>query len=58
MTQKLQSLAQALLDAAKTAGAQAADAIVVDGRSIDISLRKGALEQASARKKLNWGCGF
>ena len=52
MTQKLQSLAQALLDAAKTAGAQAADAIVVDGRSIDISLRKGALEQAQRSEEI------
>lgn len=55
MTQKLQSLAQALLDAAKTAGAQAADAIVVDGRSIDISLRKGALEQAQRSEEIELG---
>ena len=55
MTDKLQSLTQALLDAAKRAGAQAADAIAVDGRSVSISLRQGALEQAERAEEIELG---
>ena len=46
MTQSLPDLTQALLDAAKTAGADAADAIAVTGTSVSIDVRAGKLEQA------------
>jgi PmbA protein len=46
MTQSLASLTEALLDAVKRAGAEAADAIAVSGTSVSIDIRKGALEQA------------
>ncbi len=46
MTGKLQHLTNALLDAALRAGAEAADALAMDGASIGIDLRAGALEKA------------
>lgn len=46
MTLNLQDLTHALLDAAKTAGADSADAISLKGTSVSIDVRKGALEQA------------
>ena len=46
MTQSLSDLSQQMLDAARSAGADAADAIVVDGTSLSITVREGALEQA------------
>ncbi|WP_425039876.1 TldD/PmbA family protein [Primorskyibacter sp. S187A] len=46
MTQQLERLAQALLSAAKTAGADAADAMTIGGTSLSIDVRNGALEQA------------
>ncbi|MCA0998724.1 TldD/PmbA family protein [Alloyangia pacifica] len=42
----LQSLTAQLLDVAKQAGADAADAIAIDGTSLSIDVRGGALEQA------------
>ncbi len=46
MTDHLASLTEALLAAARSAGAEAADAIAVSGTSLSIDIRKGALEQA------------
>jgi PmbA protein len=46
MTDRLETLTQALLTAAKKAGAETADAIAVDGTSLSIDVREGALEQA------------
>ncbi len=46
MPHALESLTDTLLRAAKKAGADAADAIAVKGRSLDIAVRKGALEKA------------
>lgn len=46
MTNSLETQTQALLDAARAAGADAADALAVDGTSISIEVRAGALEQA------------
>ena len=46
MTQSLPSLTQALLDAARKAGADAADAMAVAGTSLSIDVRGGKLEQA------------
>lgn len=46
MTNRLAPLTDALLDAARKAGADAADAIAVDGRSISIDVRGAGLEQA------------
>ncbi len=43
---RLASLTQALLDAAKAAGAEAADAMALSGISQSIDIRAGALEQA------------
>ena len=46
MPATLQQLTEALLDAALRAGAEAADALAMDGASIGIDLRAGALEKA------------
>ena len=46
MTQSLADISQALLDAARKAGADTADAIVAQGTSISIDVREGKLEQA------------
>ncbi|MDX1781318.1 MAG: TldD/PmbA family protein [Thalassovita sp.] len=46
MTQTLEHLTHALLDAARKAGADAADAIAVAGTSLSIDVREGRLEQA------------
>lgn len=46
MTIDLDALTHALLDAAKAAGADAADAMAVQGTSVSIDVRGGALEQA------------
>ena len=46
MTTSLDDLTARLLDAARKAGAEAADALAVRGTSQTIDLRKGALEQA------------
>lgn len=47
MTQTpLADLTQALLDAARKAGADAADALAVDGLSLSVDVRQGKLEQA------------
>ncbi|RKF16265.1 TldD/PmbA family protein [Roseovarius spongiae] len=46
MTTSLTDLAEMLLDAARRAGADGADAIVASGRSVMIDVRAGQLEQA------------
>lgn len=46
MTHPLDALAQGLLDAALRAGAEAADAKVVQERSVQVDMRGGLLEQA------------
>ncbi|MCR8724939.1 TldD/PmbA family protein [Frigidibacter sp. ROC022] len=47
MTQtELPDLTQALLDAARKAGAESADALAVDGLSLSVDVRQGKLEQA------------
>lgn len=46
MPAALATLTAALLDAARTAGAETADALAVSGASLSIDIRAGALEQA------------
>ncbi|MGY3438157.1 MULTISPECIES: TldD/PmbA family protein [unclassified Marinovum] len=46
MPQKLDDLTQALLAAARAAGADSADAIALRGTSLNVDVRAGALEQA------------
>lgn len=46
MTQKLADLTAQLLSAASAAGATSADALAIDGTSINIDVRDGRLEQA------------
>ena len=46
MSDRLESITGALLSEARRAGAEAADAIAVEGRSQVIDVRGGALEQA------------
>lgn len=48
-------LAQALLDAARHAGADSADAIVIEGSSISIDVRDGRLERAERAEGLDIG---
>ncbi|WP_137701154.1 TldD/PmbA family protein [Marimonas lutisalis] len=55
MSQSLEHLTQALLDAAQKAGADAADAMAVDGRSISIDVRAGQLEQAERAEGTDLG---
>lgn len=51
----LEGLAAALLDAARRAGAEAADAIAVAGDSLSIEVRAGALEQAERAEGVDIG---
>lgn len=46
MSQSLSDLTQSLLDAARRAGADAADAMAVNATSVTVDVRAGALEQA------------
>ena len=55
MSAKLQNLTEQLLSAAKTAGAEAADALAVDGTSLSISVREGALEEAERAEGIDIG---
>ncbi|WP_296640155.1 TldD/PmbA family protein [Roseinatronobacter sp.] len=55
LTAPLAPLAQAMLRAAKDAGADAADAMAVEGRSVSIDVRKGGLEQAERSEGLEIG---
>lgn len=51
----LESLSHALLDAARQAGAEAADALCVSGTSLSIDVREGALEEASRSESTDIG---
>ena len=55
MTQSLSDLSDQILQAAKRAGADAADAIAVDGTSISITVREGVLEQAERSEGIDIG---
>ncbi len=55
MQADLETLSHRLLDAARKAGADAADALCVSGRSLSIGIRKGALEQAERSEGLDIG---
>ena len=48
-------LAAALLDAARRAGAEAADAVVIAGTSVSVDVRNGTLEQADRAEGLDLG---
>lgn len=51
----LERLTHALLEAARRAGAEAADAMAVDGSSTSIDIRAGALEQAERSEAVEIG---
>ncbi len=55
MSQSLDSLTQALLDAARRAGADGADAIALQGTSVSVDVRAGALEHAERSEGLDLG---
>ncbi len=55
MPNQLESLTQQLLDAAKDAGADAADAIAVSGTSLSIDVLKGKLEHAERSEGIDIG---
>ena len=55
MTPPLSDLTLALLDAARKAGADSADALAVQGTSLSIEIRKGALEQAERSEGVEIG---
>jgi PmbA protein len=55
MPQDLSVLSEALLAAARRAGAEAADVIVVEGTSVSIDVRGGALEQAERSEGIDLG---
>ena len=55
MDMNLADLSQQLLSAAKTAGADAADVVAVDGTSLNIDVRAGVLEQAERSEGIDIG---
>lgn len=55
MTASLSDLSHALLEAARKAGADSADAMAVSGTALSIEIRKGALEQAERSEGLEIG---
>lgn len=55
MTQSLEALTAQLLDAAKNAGANNADAIAVRGTSLSVDVRAGALEEAQREEGTDIG---
>ncbi len=55
MTQSLADLTAQILDAARKAGAQSADAIAVDGTSVNIEVRGGKLENAERSEGIEIG---
>ncbi|MFN3526161.1 MAG: PmbA/TldA family metallopeptidase, partial [Paracoccus sp. (in: a-proteobacteria)] len=52
---RLKRLAETLVEAARRAGADQADALAVDGRAVSIDMRAGALEQAERAEGLEIG---
>ncbi len=55
MPQNLNDLTQALLDAARAAGADAADVMAEQGTSLSIDVRNGALEKAERSESIDIG---
>lgn len=55
MTRSLSDLSHALIEAARKAGAEAADALAVSGTALSIEIRKGALEQAERSEGVDIG---
>ncbi len=55
MTQSPEQLCQALLDAAKQAGADGGDAMAAEGNSLSIEVRDGKLEQAERSEGVDIG---
>ena len=55
MTPSLSDLSHSLLDAARKAGADTADALAVSGTALSIEIRKGALEQAERSEGVEIG---
>ncbi|SPH23820.1 Metalloprotease PmbA [Defluviimonas aquaemixtae] len=55
MTNRLAQLTEALLSAATKAGAEAADAIAVDGTAVSVDVRSGKLEQAERAEGIEIG---
>jgi predicted Zn-dependent protease len=55
MADRLEDLAAALLNAARKAGATAADAMAVDGTAISVDVRQGRLEQAERAEGIEIG---
>ncbi len=55
MIQSLSDLSAQILDAARKAGADAADAIAVEGTSVSITVRDGALEHAERSEDIDIG---
>lgn len=55
MTPSLADLSHSLLDAARKAGAESADALAVSGTALSIEIRKGALEQAERSEGVEIG---
>ncbi len=55
MTHSLETLSHALLDAAKAAGADAADVLAVQGTSVSVDVRCGTLEQAERSEGVEIG---
>jgi len=55
MTNRLQKLTEAMLSAARRAGAEAADALAVNGTSVSIDIRAGRLEQAERAEGIELG---
>ena len=55
MTRDLQDIAQRVLQAAKRAGADAADTLIVDGASVSIEVRAGGLEHAERSEGTDLG---
>ncbi|MEM7349022.1 MAG: DNA gyrase modulator, partial [Chloroflexota bacterium] len=51
----LASLTEQLLSAAKSAGADSADAMAIDATSLSIDVRDGALEQAERSEGVDLG---
>ena len=52
---KFEDLTQTLLDAARRAGAEQADAIAVSSRDVSVSVREGALEEAEGAESTDYG---
>ena len=52
---QLETLTERLLEAARRAGAESADAIAVTGDSLSIEVRDGALEQAERSEGIDLG---